>query len=97
MLTNRVTLKPSVENRKVGLAVISNIFKTVKLVIQRKPHGEPQYIEEFEVDRPVKVEKRGWEGVSPEAPSGVGTPQHTVSKSLRALKTKSPSYLKNLN
>lgn len=81
----------------MGLAVISNIFNTVKLVIQRKPHGEPQYIEQFEADRLVKVEKGGWEAVSPEAPSGVGTPQHIVSKPLRSLKTKSPSYLKNLN
>lgn len=53
------------QNGKVGLAVVFNIFKTVKLFIQIKSHGEPQYIEELEADRLVKAEKAGDEGESP--------------------------------
>lgn len=47
--------------------MVFNIFKTVKLFIQIKSHGEPQYIEELEAGRLVKAEKRGAEG---EPPSG---------------------------
>lgn len=45
--------------------MVFNIFKTVKLFIQIKSHGEPQYIEELEADRLVKAEKAGDEGESP--------------------------------
>lgn len=45
--------------------MVFNTFKTVKLFIQIKPHGEPQYIEELEADRQVKAEKGGDEGSLP--------------------------------
>lgn len=63
------------QNGKVGLAVVFNIFKTVQPFIQMKSHGEPQYIEEFEADGLVKARKGVGQGTGcPEVPSGNGTP-----------------------